>query len=51
MLQQLHNVRKQICFSGFKYYHNPKHWGPYTPGRQGGSTLLRRALRIFSKIT
>ena len=39
MLQQLHNVRKQICFSGFKYYHNPKHSGPYTAGRQGGGQL------------
>ena len=29
-------VRKQICFSGFKYYYNPKHSGPYTAGRQGG---------------
>jgi hypothetical protein len=33
---ELHNVCKQICFSGFKYYHNPKHSGPYTAGRQGG---------------
>jgi hypothetical protein len=36
ILQQLHNVRKQICFSGFIKYHNPKHSGQYTPGRQGG---------------
>jgi hypothetical protein len=36
ILQQLHNVRKQICFPGFKYYHNPKHSGPHTAGRQGG---------------
>ena len=34
--KNLNNVRKQICFSGFKYYHNPKHSGPYTAGRQEG---------------
>jgi hypothetical protein len=43
ILQQLRNIRKQICFSGFKYYHNPKYSGPYTAGRQGGQ-ILRTAL-------
>jgi hypothetical protein len=38
--KNLNNVRKQICFSGFiKYYHNPKHSGPYTAGRQGGGGI------------
>ena len=31
-VQQLHDVCKRICFSGFKYYHNPKHSGPNTGG-------------------
>jgi hypothetical protein len=34
--KNLNNVRKRICFSGFKYYHNPKHSGPHTAGRQEG---------------
>ena len=47
------NVRKQICFSGFKYYHNPKHSGPYTAGRQGGGQLppLRKLyLRFLTNV-
>ena len=38
--------RKQICFSGFKYYHNPKHSGPYTAGRQGGAIAPLRKLYL-----
>jgi hypothetical protein len=30
-LQQLYNVCKRICFSCFKYYHNPKHSRPRIP--------------------
>ena len=47
--QQLHNVRNQIYFSGFKYYHNPKHSGPYTAERQGGGNcaLEKTIFTIF----
>ena len=38
-LKDNYDVRKQICFSGFKYYHNPKHSGPYTAGRHGGGAI------------
>ena len=37
---QLHDVCKRICFWGFKYYHNPKHSGPNTAGRQGGGLIV-----------
>jgi hypothetical protein len=29
-LQQLYNVCRRICFSGFEYYHNPKHSRPHS---------------------
>jgi hypothetical protein len=48
ILQHLHNVCKQICFSGFKYYHNPKHSEPYTAGRRGTTAPLEKT--IFTKI-
>jgi hypothetical protein len=33
--------------SGFKYYHNPKHSGPYTAGRQGGGEIAPLEKTIF----
>jgi hypothetical protein len=49
-INNFHNVCKQVCFSGFKYYHNPKHSGPYTAGqaRGGGKATAPLEKTIFT---
>ena len=57
--QQLHDVCQQICFSGFKYYYNPKNFTPRTQyhnfsinllGGEGVFLIYTESLTLYARL-